>query len=183
MKKLVFGVIFIAAAVCLQAQNLSWEIKLYREKTNEYIPIPQIIRGENGEAFQVYITPYADCFCYMVCYDSERRQVSVWYNEPMKEGKEDYVTMGIDEGTVILYVIMSLKRQTQLENLIKSHNSNPNSRQVHQEVVRLQAEVSRSGEPASSFIASGGTSRGSSEEYATRFTGKEIYVRAISFSH
>jgi hypothetical protein len=188
MKKIIFSVIFTAVAVCVQAQNLTWEIKVYRERTREYIPITQIIRGVNDETFRVDITAGSDCFCYVVCYDSER-QVSVLYNAPMKGGIENHiVNLEIDgAGTDTLYVIMSLKRQARLESLIQTYNANPNSQQnannLYREVVRLQNEASGLGEPANNFIASGGTSRGASEEFATRFTNKDMYVRAITIRH
>jgi len=193
MKKIAVGVFLVLAAVCLcqqvQAENLTWDIKVLRERTKEYIPISRIIQGENGEYFRILIKPASDCFCYLVFYDSEQ-QVSVEFNGPMKAETEVLIIRFdiSDSGTDTAYVIMSLERQTKLESLIEAYKSNPNSQQqnnLYREIVNLQNTASGLGEPASSFIASGGTSRGGSEntEYATSFSNKNMYVRPISIRH
>jgi len=190
MKKMVLGVLFVLAAVCIQAQSLSWEIKFFREETKEYIPITGRIQGKEGEAFRIYITPDSDCYCYVVCYDSER-QIAVLFNEPMKEKKEVLIlNMEIEgAGTDTLYVIMSRERQTGLESLIKAYNGSPNSQQnannLYREVVNLQNKASELGEPASAFIAGGGTTRGgnNNQEFATSFSNKNLYVRPITIRH
>ena len=90
-------------------------------------------------------------------------------------------------GTETIYIIMSQERQVNLEALILHFNNNPDSRQhannLYREVVNLQNSVSRLGEPASSYIPSGGTSRGNTQQYATRFSGNNLYVRAITIRH
>jgi hypothetical protein len=82
---------------------------------------------------------------------------------------------------------MSVNRQTGLENSIQTYNKNSNSRRnvnnLYREVVNLQTAVSNLGEPASSLIASGGTTRGTQQEYVTRFSEKTMYVRAITIRH
>jgi len=189
MKKAVWGVVLFAAAVCAHAQTLSWNIAFYKGKERETLSISRTIRMKTGETFRIAIRPENDCYCYVVCYDSERA-VYVLQNTFLKAGSEistDPIEITDPPGTETIYVIMSLKRQEQLDSLIQKYNNNANSRQdannLYREVVSLQNTASGLGEPASSFIASGGTTRGASGEYATRFTGKGMYVRAIAISH
>ena len=189
MKKTIAITCFIFAAVCLQAQTLSWDIKFLKGKPRESVSISQIIKMETGEDFLLTITPALDCFCYMVLYDSER-QISVLYNEPMKA--ENEIMFGpfkveAPSGTDTLYVIMSMSKQTKLESLIQYHKENPDSRQhsnnLYREVVNLQNTASGLGESAGVFIASGGTSRGSTQVYVNRFSEKNMYVKTITIRH
>jgi hypothetical protein len=143
---------------------------------------------ENGEDFLITVIPAADCFGYIVYYDSNR-EILVLHDGPMNGRNEvHFGPFEVEEppGTETLYVIMSLERQTKLEGLIQTFNSNQsrqNANNLYREVVSLQNTASGLGEPASVFIASGGTARGEYEEYATRFSEKKMYVRAISIRH
>jgi len=186
MKKAITIIIFLSAVFCLQAQDLSWDIRF--QKVQEVIPISQIIRMQTGEVFRFSILPGEDAFCYIILYDSQR-QVSVLHDKPLPGGAErNFGQFALTEpsGTETIYVIMSVERQVNLENLILNFNRNPKSRQhsnnLYREVVALQNTVSRLGEPASSYIPSGGTARGA-EQYVTRFSGNSLYVRAITIRH
>ena len=189
MKKITASLFFIFITICLQAQNLSWDIKFLQGKNRESVPISRPVRMETGDNFLISIKPAIDCYCYVVCYDSDQR-ISVLENKFI-EGGIDIRLGPIDitapSGNEMLYVIISLERQTMLESLIKTYNSNPNLQQnannLYREVVNLQNTASGLGEPASSFIPSGGTSRGGTEEYATRFSEKNMYVRPIIIRH
>jgi len=193
MKKItVFLIVFFSAFLSLYAQSLSWEIKFYKGKNSETVPISRQITMKTGEILLITIKPETDCFCYIVFYDSER-QISVLRNAPVQKDVE--VKIGPFEleepsGVETFYVIMSLTKQSNLESLIQAFNANSNSRQnannLYNEVANLQKTASNLGEPASSFVASGGTSRGAPDEtvqQATRFSGKNIYVRAITVRH
>jgi len=188
MKKAAVLFLLATAGVCLHAQTLSWDIKFLKGSDKVSVPVSQIIRMEDGEDFLLTITPAADCFGYIVYYDSNR-EVSVLYNAPIKQGSDVYLgPFEVEDppGTETLYVIISLDRQTKLENLIQAFNRNQsrqNANNLYREVVSLQNAASGLGEPASVFIASGGTARGDSKEYATRFSEKKMYVRAISIRH
>ena len=189
MKKASIIAFFLFTALFLYAQTLSWDIKFLRGRNRESVPISQIIRMETGQNFQIAITPAVNSFCYVIVNDSSR-QIFVLHDQPIRAGNE--INLGplrLEEpsGTETLYVIMSLERQTSLENLIQSHKSNPQSRQhtdnLRREIVRLQSVASALGEPASIFIPSGGTTRGSTQEHATRFSGQSLYVRTIAVRH
>ena len=189
MRKIAAFFFFIVTAVGLGAQTLSWDIKFLKGREQESLPISRTIRMETGEIFQISIAPVSDCYCYVVCYDSQRH-IIVLYDQSLKGGYElflDPVELKSPRGTETLYVIMSLERKTVLENLIQNHRSNPGSRQysdnLYREVVRLQNEASGLGEPTSAFIASGGTTRGNAEGQVTRFADKALYVRAIAIRH
>lgn len=189
MKKLAALFLLLYAGFYLQAQTFSWDIKFFDELKRESVPISQIIRMQNGDEFSLVITPAEDCFAYVVCYDSARR-IIVLHEGQIKSRNEIFLgPFAIEDpaGTEILYVVMSLERQTKLENLIQTHKKNPNSRQhannLYREVVRLQNTVSSLGEPPSVFIPSGGTTRGGSEDFATRFSEKNMYVRTITIRH
>jgi len=189
MKKLVFGVLLIATALCLQAQTLTWEVKFLRGKTQESVPVTRPVRMESGDSFIITVRPDEDCYCYVVSHDSERK-LYILKNEFVKGGIEIYLdTIEITDppGTETVYVIMSLERQTMLESLIRAYNNNPDTQQdannLYREVINLQNKTANLGEPASSFITSGGTSRGGGEKYATRFSDKDLYVRPIVIRH
>jgi hypothetical protein len=189
MKRITAGVFFIFVTVCLQAQTLTWDIKFLQGRARESVPIARTIRMETGDNFLISIKPDSDCYCYVICYDSSR-EIFVLQNDFLKGGIEIYLTeIDITDppGTETLYVIMSLAKQERLESLIKAYNGNPNSAQngdnLRQEIARLQDAVSALGQPASSFIPGGGTSRGSTQEYVTRFTEKNIYVSPIIIRH
>ena len=188
MKKTVALFLFLTAGVFLQAQTLTWDIKFLKGSDKVSVPVNQIITMEDGEDFLLTITPAADCFGYIVYYDSNR-EISVLHNAPIKRGNEIYFgpfEVEAPPGTETLYVIISLEKQTKLENLIRTFNGNQNrqnANNLYREVVSLQNTASGLGEPASVFIASGGTARGEYEEYTTRFSEKKMYVRAITIRH
>jgi len=79
---------------------------------------------------------------------------------------------------------MSLERQTKLEEAVKNYKSDPNSQRyansLQGEIAKLQDAASGLGEPSSALISSGGTTRGMSEEFITRFSEKNLYVRTIT---
>jgi len=194
------GVFFVLAAVCLcqqaQAQSLTWEIMLSREgRTKEYIqPIPQTIQGVNYDIFQINIKTASDCFCYAVFYDSEENVAQGFdkpprFIQPMKGGEEAIIKFEISgSGTDTVFVIMSLKRQEKLESLIQAYNRNPDTQRqkdIYLEVINLQNIARGLGTPTTKPIISGGTSRGggNSENNATEYSDKDLYVRAISIRH
>jgi hypothetical protein len=193
MRKVIFVFFFLYIGVCLQAQNLSWDIIFLKGTAQESVPISRQIRMEPGETFLITIKPETNCFSYVVFYNSSRN-IFVLQDTPITGGVE--VNVGPFEleappGVETIYVIIGMNRQTDLEKLIQAYNSNPNSRQnannLYHEVVNLQTTVSNLGEPASSFIASGGTTRGTAnnalQTQVTRFSGKTMYVRAITIRH
>jgi hypothetical protein len=189
MKKIAAMFVFFIAGFCLYAQTLEWELKFLKGSGQESVPISRQIRMETGETFLITVKPETDCFCYVVFYDSAR-EISVLRNAPLIGGIEINIgpyKLEDPSGTETFYMIMSLERQRNLESLIQTFNSNANSRQnannLYREVVSLQTAASNLGEPASAFIASGGTTRSGSEKYATRFTDKAMYVRAITIRH
>jgi len=190
MKKIIVVLLLLTACVYLQAQdNFAWNIRFVRGQSQESVPIAQIIRMTAGETFLITISSEADAFCYIICYDSQR-QIFVLSNEVLRAGQERVVgPMRISDppGTETIYVVMSSQRQTQLEGQIQNFNNNPNSRQhaenLRRDVVSLQNRVSRLGEPSSVYIPSGGTTRGNTQAFVTRFSGNSLYVRAITIRH
>jgi hypothetical protein len=193
MKKIAVMFVFFTAGFCLYAQTFAWDVKFLKGREQESLPISRQIRMETGDSFLITVKPEADCFCYVVFYDSSR-EITVLKDAPLMGGVE--INIGPFEleepaGTETFYVIMSLERQKNLESLIQAYNGN-NSRQnannLYNEVVNLQKAASSLGEPASSFIASGGTTRSGSldavqQTQATRFSGKAMYVRTITIRH
>jgi hypothetical protein len=189
MRKIAVILMFLTIGVCLQAQSLSWNVRFVRGLSQESVPIAQIIRMETGDTFLITISPETAAFCYVIGYDSNR-QIIVIVNESLRPNQERHigpVMINEPSGTETIFVIMSTERQTRLESLIQTFNSNPDSRQhannLHREVVALQNRVSRLGEPASVYIPSGGTTRGNTQQFVTRFSGSNLYVRAITIRH
>jgi len=189
MKKILLICLF-ATVWAFQApaqQNLVWDIQLLKGNEHENVPYSQTITVESGQGLYIAMIPASDCYCYVLSQNPERKMV-VLYDQHVKSKKEIYLTPLSEDSppdTKTLYVIMSLARQTKLEELIKSYKSNPDSirhvNNLHGEIAKLQDTASGLGEPSSALIPSGGTTRGSSsQEYATRFSMKNLYVRTIT---
>jgi hypothetical protein len=190
MKKLFLICLLIGIAVfqvqAQKAQNLIWDIQLLKGKDREPLPKTQTITVENGQNVFIIISPASDCFCYVLSQNSERK-IFVLHEQPIKgEMKIRVNPLQADNtpGPKTLYVIMSVEKQTKLEELIKDYKNNLTSQRhannVQGEIAKLQDTASGLGEPSSALITSGGTTRGDSEEAATRFSGKNIYVRTIT---
>ena len=188
MKKIFTVTLLFLTAVCLQAQTLSWDFRFLMGRERESVPVSRIIRMETGQDFLFTILPALNTYCYIIFYDSQRN-ISVLRDQPLNAGNE--MSFGpfqlvSPSGTETIYVIMSLRRQGELERLIQGYKNNPESREhsnnLYREVVRLQNAASGLGEPAAVFIPGGGTTRGE-QNFVTRFSGKDLYVRAITIRH
>jgi len=192
MKKVITSFTFFIICACIQAQDLAWSINFQKgsdRNSLEPVQISQVIRMQTGEFIKFTIQPESNAYCYIILYDSGQK-ISILFNELVTRQGMDFGPAEIEEpsGTETIYVILSLERQANLERLIQEFERNPDSGQtgnnLRREVVSLQNSVSRLGEPASSYIQSGGTTRGAStQQYVTRFSGKNIYVRAIAIRH
>jgi hypothetical protein len=147
---------------------------------------------ENGSECWLVIKADADSYCYVVCYTSDK-ELLVLHNQALRGGVGKTIRMGVlkdPPGIETIYVIMSLSQQKDLEKLIENFEKNKGSRQhfnnLYYEVVNMQNTVSGLGEPVGNIISSGGTNRSTDNDdqnFATRFSGKEIYVRPITISH
>ena len=198
MKKmfvLSFAMLFVLCLTQpLVSQSLDWQIQFLRVKDRESMRINRTIPLENGDQFSLIVKADSDCYLYVFWYDTER-ETFLLHNEFLKGGAEENFDslirpFKLDEpsGTETIYVITSLSRQEELEKLIDLNENSPsrqNNNNLYREIVRLQNAASNLGEPAAAIITSGGTSRGAGEtqNFATKFTGKETYVRAISIRH
>ena len=189
---LVFFVLYLPAS--LASQSLDWQIQFFSGKNRESRPVNEIIKMENGDLFSLIIKADSDCYLYAFWYDSERNiEPLPASNQLLRKDTEEnfngpfFITE--PSGTETIYVIMSLSRQTNLERLIENfekQSSRQNSNNLFREIGSLQNSVSRLGEPATAIITSGATSRSSGTErqnFATRFSGNNLYVRTITISH
>jgi len=202
MKKMTTVFITILLLLCLpqflvsqSSGSLDWQIQFLSGRARESVPVNEIIMMENGSEFRLAIRPDSDSYCYLISYDSDR-QIEILHNQILKGGTTLNLgpfrineSSGAKIATETVYVIMSLSRQTNLERLIEYFNNNQGSLQytnnLYREIVRLQNAVSALGEPPSEIITSGGTTRAADDGQglATKFTGKEIYVRPIAIRH
>ncbi|MDR2700820.1 MAG: hypothetical protein LBB72_00150 [Spirochaetaceae bacterium] len=190
MKKIFLACLFIGIVVlqvpAQKTQGLTWDIQFQKGKERVPVPNSQTITVESGQDFFIVISPASDCFCYVLSQNSERN-IFLLHDQPVKGEMKirlDPLKTDASPGTKTVYVIMSLAKQTKLEGFIKSYKSDLNSQRhannLQGEIARLQEAASGLGEPASALIASGGTTRGENQESATRFSGKNIYVRTIT---
>jgi hypothetical protein len=167
-------------------QSLIWDIQFQMGNNRLVVPYSQTITAESGQELFVVVAPASDCFCYVISQNSERKMV-VLHDQIVKGGSEISLKPLQEDNspdTKTLYLIMSLERQTKLEGFIKNYKGSPASMRhannLHGEIARLQEAASGLGEPSSVIIASGGTTRGSEQEYVTRFSEKNMYVRTIT---
>jgi len=190
MKKLFLVCLFIGIGVfhayAQKTQSLTWDIQLQREKEWEAIPKSQIITAESGQTVSFFISPASNCFCYIISQNSERK-IFILHDQPIKsemEIKIDPLQADNSPGAKTLYVIMSLEKQTKLEEAVKNYKGNLNSQRyannLQGEIAKLQDKASSLGEPASALITSGGTTRGMTQELSTRYSEKNLYVRTIT---
>jgi hypothetical protein len=189
MKKFAILFFLIAATYCLQAQTLNWDLIFEKGKPGNFESVSfkdgYNLRMETGEYYKVTVTPDPPCYCYIFFRDAEEG-ITV-----LKEGFIKSVTslsafqLTEPAGRETLYIIMSLERQTSIENMIRALTNNPNSeRNLYNEIISLQSKVSTLGEPVSAFITSAGTERGSdSPASVNRYSNNSVYVRAISIRH
>ncbi|MCL2719952.1 MAG: DUF4384 domain-containing protein [Treponema sp.] len=189
MKKIILILLIFTFTFCKQTQELTWEVKFQKGQTQESVPINQIIQMVNGETFLFAVHPDKDAYCYIICYDSSR-EIMVLHDQLIPGGQEKiFGAFQIEDppGTETIYLIMSLERQNNLESLIQNFHNNLESRQasnnLYREILSLQNSVSRLGEPASSYVPGAGTARGASQQHVTRFSGSNLYVRAITIRH
>jgi len=186
VKKAISVFYFVTIAVCLQAQNLIWDLKFLKGRERESVQVSRTIQMETGQPIQFTITPGSSCYCYVILYDSDHK-IEVYHNKLLNEEATFGPWPLNGSGTEIFYVIMSLERQSNLEDLIAAYNNNRSSDQYANnlltEVVNLQNKASALGDAGSSFIPGGGSFRGASEEYVTHFSDKGLYVRPITIRH
>ena len=191
MKKMFLVCLFTGISVfqvyAQKAQSLTWDIQLQKGRDWAVIPKSQIITAESGQDMTFFISPESNSFCYIISQNSERK-LFVLHDQPIKsemEIKVEPLKADNSPGAKTMYVIMSLERQTKLEDAIKNYKSDPGSQRfagnLLGEIAKLQDTASGLGEPASAVITSGGTTRGEAAENSiTRFSEKSLYVRTIS---
>lgn len=193
MKKLFLICLLTGCALGLSAQqvkSLMWEMQVYNGEKWEAIPDSQKITVEAGQEFQVAINQSSDSFCYVLIQDSGRK-TAVLHNKSVKRGNgtvlDPLTGNSSGSGVKTLYVIMSLSKQSKLEDFLNKYKDNPDSQRhsnnLQGEVARLQEIASGLGEPSSVIIPTGGTTRGGSTGgFATRFSEKNMYVRVITIN-
>jgi hypothetical protein len=169
-----------------KANDLTWDIQFQKGRDFEPVPKTQIISVENGQNLSMFISPASDCYCYIISQNSARK-IFILHDQPVKGDMEisvDPLCVDNTPGQKTVYVIMSLTKQAKLEESIKNYKSDTSSQKfansLQAEIAKLQDSVSVLGEPSSALVASGGTTRGMTEEYVTRYSKKDIYVRAIT---
>jgi len=186
MKKIgVLCLLVMGAFQLFAQQNLSWDVQLLKGQDREVVPYSQIITVENGQEWNIFITPASNCFCYVFSQNAQRK-IYVLHDQAVK-GKTNISLNLFPENTpenATLYIIISQTRQTKLEGLIKSYKSDSSSQKIANnlrgEIAALQDMASELGEPSILLVASGGTTRGTAHDYVTRFSGKKIYVNTIT---
>ena len=188
--------LFLPLNLFSQTNSLDWQLQFLREKNNVSMEINRTIRMETGESFKLILKADEACYCYVIVYDSDQ-EFYIWYNQPLKKDTGTHLFplhLVEPSGVETIYVIISNSRQPELERLINLFGINPsrqNTTNLYSEIIRLQNSASALGEPAAVIIPSGGSTRGldSAEEFegekgfATKFTGRNLYVRAIGVRH
>jgi len=144
---------------------------------------------ETGQTFRISITPDSDSFCYVLLYSDGK--FFILHDEPLQFGKPLTVAPLLANNTPgrkSLYVIMSLARQENLENIIKNYRNNPEKEmsKLHETITGLQQVISNSGRLSQPPIPTGGTvssvgrpSTGVASQ-ETSFSGRNIYVSTFS---
>jgi len=188
MKKLLLVCLLIGiSGFQVYAQkSLTWDIQLMLGREREPLPKSQSVTVDSEQNLFIIVSPASDCFCYIISQNSERK-LFILHDQPVKGNMKIRVNpLQADNspGVKTVYVVMSLEKQTKLEDVIKSFKSDTNSQRnannVQGEIAKLQDTASGLGEPVSALITSGGTTRGDAQELTTRFSEKSLYVRTIT---
>ena len=196
MKRKAAVFLLLFAGICLassygagniqEAQTLTWDLEFRIEKTQKTVEISPEIRMETGETVVITVTPATECFAYVLL--EAEQEFLIGYNGKMNGGKGEPFGIRLEDppGTEKLHIIMSLKPQTKLENLLQAYNSKQNignRENILKEIASLQDTISRMGERPGVIVPSGGTMRGGGEEIATRFSDQDMYVKTIKLLH
>jgi hypothetical protein len=218
MKKIFFvPVLCLAVMANLCAQNpdaFTWDLRLEKkvsaapldfnqtiEKLKEAVPPdapPNVVNHSlaKDDDFTIRIKSEANSYCYIIQYGPDRK-VTVYHDEQLNAGVEKAFSpiLTSSAGVDTFYIIMSAKRETKLENVIKAYKRSPSSRQVNSnvyyEALAIQKADEPLGEPPQRFTISGGTARGTPANVpadnppggTARYSGRNRYVRSISVKH
>jgi hypothetical protein len=184
MKKIIFITLLLSVNI-LFAQDLTWLLQFQRGSIWEPVPDSQRITVETGEDFNIIIFPASNSFCYVLNRISNR-SIDVLNSQAVKGGDTIEIPLPTNNlsDSSTLYVIMSLTRQTRLENLIDQYKKNPDSVDLGgRRIIKKKKETSKLGEPMSKILPMGGpiSSIGKSViKEATSYSDKNIYVRVIT---
>ncbi|MDR2094053.1 MAG: hypothetical protein LBP76_00855 [Treponema sp.] len=219
MKKICFvSVLCLAVMANLYAQSpdaFTWDLRLEKKTSGIPLDFNQTIEKlevavippdtppdtanrslARDEDFTIKVKPQANTYCYIIQYGPDRK-VTLYYDAQINAGTEkafEPVLTG-SAGIDTFYIIMSSKRETKLENVIKAYRRSPNVRQVNSnvyyEALAIQKADEPLGEPPQRFTISGGTSRGTPANVPSdnppsgtaRYSGRGRYVRTISVKH
>ena len=84
MKKAITLFFFVAIAVCLQAQDLDWNLNFQKGRNMESVrDLSRIIQMDTGQPFQFTIAPGSSCYCYVILRDSDQK-INVFPNNTNK---------------------------------------------------------------------------------------------------
>jgi len=190
MKKAIALFFFVAIAVCLQAQDLTWNLNFQRGRDMESVrDLSRLIQMDTGQPFLFTVAPGSNCYCYVILRDSVQK-IDVKCNEFLTKEKTFGPWPLSGSGTETFYIIMSLEKQTKLESYIKAYEENKNkpsadehANNLYMEILELQKNASEEGKPGPPYIPGGGGFRGDSEEYWTPYSGGSLYVNPIRIRH
>ncbi|MCL2265544.1 MAG: hypothetical protein FWC22_05825 [Treponema sp.] len=186
MKKFAAVFLFLTVCVCVHAQTLTWDIKFLRLQPQKFESVSDTITMETGNQFIFTVKPDVNAYCYVVAKMSSGA-VAVMHSQPMKGSVEIFFgpfALAEPVGSETIHVIMSLERQTNLENLInafqKESDSKHHADSLYQEVMRLKNDA-LANETESKYIPL--DTAGAMQHYVTRFSGGALYVGTIFIRH
>lgn len=193
MGKFIGLVAFLLTVTPLVAEPLSWKMAFLKtqEGKTESIPYTRPLKLQNGDEFQLYISPEKSCWV-MVLYEDTSGDLQPLFNakaaagqEILLPGKGQKFKVSPPKGSEKLHVLVSLDQPTAL---VKKLADLPlNSSEVLDDLADLKAAQAKLAEAAEKPVPMGGVLRSTKDDLEatkpTQFTGQEKYVRTIRFDH
>ena len=194
-----FAFLFILITPVIAGNNgkIKWEMAVlqWTDKGCQSPVLTKPVNMKKGESYQIYFKTYSSCQCYIIKEDS-KGNLSMILNSFIKAdasfklpGNEEEYQLTDSAGTDRYYIVVSAKKQQNLEKLLidlSSYCTDPlRISQVKDEILRIRQENSGTAESPEKPVAIGGVSRARSKAgiTAAQYKGKNLYVKIIRIEY
>lgn len=178
------------------SEGIVGEVGLFKLEGDRFFSLPtkMPVKMENGDSFQVYLKTESSVYTYVV-YESAAKDVMVLNSSFMTNGdslflpsEDELYTLEPPKGIEKIHIIISVKPEKALDNLIAEHNEESNrGRDILNELVRLRKSISEIGLAPEKPAPMGGVYRsvtkGDQELETTDIFAGSLYVKTIRIRH
>ena len=187
---LIFVVVLLPASGQNEGSAFNWSLGLQNVRTGDLISFNAPVQSFTGEKFRLVITPFTECYFYVVYESPGGEDVLVLYSGAMKNGDVWYspvLELAPPNGSESLFIVASKEEQKTLAQRVAAFINNPGPAQrraLMNEVFRVRSEASKFKEAPEKPVLMGGASRGNADKsQGLEFSGHNTYVKTISIEH